>query len=335
MAIALLAFFPSPLFGSPDAPASKKWKILHIMSYHMPWEWTESQFNGFKTPLKDLEIEYQVFQMDTKRHNSAEWKEEAGKKARELVAAFQPDLVYVNDDDAQEYVTRYFLNQTIPFVFSAVNAAPQKYGFVGSRNITGVLEEEHFVQSARLLKGIVPTVKKIAVIIDPDPMWEPVVARMKAKLNQLPGFNFVTWKTIDTFAGYKQTMLAIQDVVDAVALIGIFGFKDEAGKNVSYREVLRWTAKHSRLPDFSFWVDRVAYGTLCAVTVSGFEQGLAAGKIAQGILVDGRRPDSYPMAASVKGEPVISLARARRLGLKINTGLLLSSQIVEHFEWDK
>ena len=30
------------------------------MSYHSPWEWTDEQFNGFKDPLKDLNIEYEV-----------------------------------------------------------------------------------------------------------------------------------------------------------------------------------------------------------------------------------------------------------------------------------
>ena len=42
---------------------AKKFKILHIMSYHSTWEWTDNQFNGFKEALTDLNIEYKVFQM--------------------------------------------------------------------------------------------------------------------------------------------------------------------------------------------------------------------------------------------------------------------------------
>jgi hypothetical protein len=93
--------------------------------------------------------------------------------------------------------------------------------------------------------------------------------------------------------------------------LGIFTFKDEYGNNVPYPEVLKWTVQNSTLPDFSFWESRIGPGTLCTVIVSGYEQGLAAGKIARGILVEGRSPASYAIAPTVKGEPVVSLARAR------------------------
>ncbi|EKD35547.1 MAG: hypothetical protein ACD_75C01862G0004 [uncultured bacterium] len=334
----LLAFFFAGLrteLNAADSPPAGQWKILHVMSYHLPWEWTETQFNGFKEALHDLKVEYRVFQMNTKKNSSEQGKEKMGKEARDLIDSWQPDLVYANDDDAQQYVARHYVNRKLPFVFSGVNGAPEKYGFVGSSNITGVLEQEHFVESVLLLREIVPSVKKIAVIVDRDVMWQPVVARMKAKQAQLPQIDFISWDVIETFAEYKEKIEALQRQADGVALIGIFGFKDQAGNNVSYSEVLKWTAEHSKLPDFSFWADRVSYGTLCAVTVSGYEQGLAAGRIAREILKEGRSPDSFLIEPSVKGEPMISLARADRLGIKIRTTTLLSTQVIEKFEWEQ
>jgi hypothetical protein len=56
-------------------------------------------------------------------------------------------------------------------VFSGVNASPDKYGFAGSTNITGVLEQEHFVATVNLLRDLAPHTKKIAVIIDDGPTW--------------------------------------------------------------------------------------------------------------------------------------------------------------------
>ena len=70
------------------------------------------------------------------------------------------------------------------------------------------------------------------------------------------------------------------------------------------------------------------------MTVSGYAQGLAAGKIARGILVDGKSPASFPMEATVKGEPMISLARARKLGIAVNTSTLLTARVVNKFDWD-
>ena len=303
------------------------------MSYHSPWKWTDDQLDGFKDGLDYSNVEYYVFQMDTKRNSSEEWKEKIGKEARDLIDSWKPDLVYTNDDNAQEYVTKYYINTSIPFVFSAVNNDPSMYGFVGSTNIAGVLEQEHFVATVNLLKDIAPDVKNIAVFIDDDPTWVGVVNRMQSKLDQLPDVEFISWDTIYTFEEYKQKINETQ--ADAIALLGIFTYKDEYGENVLYQDVLRWTANNSDLPDFSFWSDRITYGTLCAVSVSGYEQGLAAGKIARGILIDNVNPSDYAFEPTVKGEPVISLARANKLGISIKSSILLTAEIVEKFAWEE
>jgi hypothetical protein len=112
------------------------------MSYHSPWEWTDDLTRGgFIDELKVLEIEYRSLEMDTKRNSSDEWKQSAGKEARDLIDTWKPDLVYTTDDNAQKYVASYYINSNIPFVFSGVNDPPEEYGFVGSSNISGVLEE--------------------------------------------------------------------------------------------------------------------------------------------------------------------------------------------------
>ena len=118
-------------------------------------------------------------------------------------------------------------------------------------------------------------------------------------------------------------------------MIGIFNFKDEKGNNVPYQKVLQWTTENSQLPDFSYWVDRVHYGTLASVTVSGREQGLAAGRMARSILLDGQSPSLIAMKPTAKGLPVISLARANKLGIKVRSGLLLSAEVIQQFEWNK
>ena len=82
--------------------AKQKWKILHIMSYHSPWKWTDGQLDGFKAALRGLDIEYQVFQLDMKRRTDEGWKQQVSREARELIDTWKPDLVYTSDDYAQE-----------------------------------------------------------------------------------------------------------------------------------------------------------------------------------------------------------------------------------------
>lgn len=317
------------------APA-KTFKILHVMSYHTPWRWTEGQLSGFKEGLGlGAAAEYRVFEMDTKRASGKEQIEAKGKEARALIDGWQPDLVYTTDDDAQEYVARHYVDSSVPIVFSGVNKHPKNYGFEGSRNVTGVLEQEHSVESLRLLKAMVPGVKRVVAVFDDAPMWDPVVQRMKERLAQLPEVEVVAWDTIRTYAEYQRKIEEYQHSADAIGLIGIFNFKDANGKNVAYQEVLKWTAANSRLPDFGFWIDRVHYGTLAAMTVSEREQGLAAGRLARAILVEGKSPAELPMRPTLKGLPVVSLARAKALGIKLDSGVLLSAEVIEAFEWDK
>ena len=154
-------------------------------------------------------------------------------------------------------------------------------------------------------------------------------------MSRLPDMRIVAAATVRTYAEYQQKLRQYQGSADMIGTLGIFNLKDEQGRNVPYQEVQKWTVENSRLPDFAFWIDRVHYGTLCAVTVSEREQGRAAGRIARGILTQGKSPSSYPMEATSKGLPVVSLARARTLGLRLDADVLLTAEVIQRFEWDQ
>jgi ABC-type uncharacterized transport system substrate-binding protein len=333
---AIIVATKSRLPFSHETVKGKHFKIFHIMSYHSPWQWTDDQVKGFKAGIAGIDIDFREFQLDAKNNSAVEAIEKRSKEACEIIDTWHPDLVFTSDDAVQEYVVKKYINSNIPFVFSGVNADPKKYGFDKSRNITGVLEEEHFVQSAKLLLDIKPSVKRIAIVLDDDPMWEPVVKRSRKKAaEQIPDIDFVYWDVIKTFDEYKRKIKEYESTVDAVCIIGWFTFKDNKGNNVSEMDVGRWTAENSRLPDYSFWKDRVSKGTLCSVYVSAYEQGLKAGKDAYMILAQGVSPSDIKMEPSVKGRPAISLYRAKKLGIKLNSTVLLSSDVIEKTLWQK
>lgn len=333
--VAVLLALSQTFVQAQTAAAGKEYKILYVMSYHSPWRWTDWQLEGFQEELKGVKVTYRSFQMDTKRNSSPEQKEAKGQEARALIESWKPDLVYTSDDDVQQHVVKHYVNGKLPFVFSGVNNDPANYGFKGSTNVTGVIEQEHFVESVRLLRKMAPGAKRIAVVFDDAKMWEPVRARIMNAMAQLPDMQIVAADVILTFADYKKKMMEYQTTADIVGTLGIFNLKDEKGKNVTYQEVQKWTVENSRLPDFAFWIDRVHFGTLGAMTVSEREQGRAAGRMARGILVDGKSPASFAMVPTTKGLPVISLARAKRLGLNLDAELLLTAEVIQKFEWDK
>jgi hypothetical protein len=104
-----------------------------------------------------------------------------GKEARALIDTWKPDLIYTSDDDAQEHVAKHYVNSGVPIVFSGVNKHPRTYGFEGSHNVTGVLEHEHFIESLRLVRAMVPDARRVAAVFDDAPMWDPVARRMRER----------------------------------------------------------------------------------------------------------------------------------------------------------
>jgi len=213
------------------------------------------------------------------------------------------------------------------------NAEPQAYGFDARADVTGVLEREHITQTLRLLAEVAPGVRRIAVIVDDGPTWPGLIARIREAAAAEQGFEIVDVHVVSTFADYQARVRAAQGAVDALGVIGVFGLEDAAGQVTPFEDVLRWTAENSALPDFSFWASRIELGTLCAVTVSPSAQGEAAGAIARRLLVDGATPAEIEIAPTLKGEPVVSLARARTLGLTLSSSTLLNARVVTDYAW--
>lgn len=310
-------------------------RILHVMSYSSAWQWNKDQLRGFTEGLDLPGAEFKVVELDAKNVDPGRMKA-AARQAAELMADWKPDLVYTNDDLAQsEFAVRY-LDTATPFVYSGVNKEPRDYGFDKARNVTGVLEREHFAGSLSLLREVVgrlPAKLRIALVFDDDPTWDGVAARIRHDLARRDDVEVVEWLRPRTLEEFKARMLALQTRVDAVGLLGIFRFARADGRFADYEEVLRWTAEHSRLPDFSFWDTRVERGTLCAMTVDGVAQGRLAGRMARRILVDKVPPASIAPEPTATGRPMISLARARQLGLSVEARVLLNATVLPRYHW--
>lgn len=317
----------------PALALSEPIKIVHVMSYSADWAWNQDQLRGFRDGLGIADVELRIVELDAK-HKDATQLKAAAKEAIDLIETWKPDLVYTNDDVAQAEVAVKFINAKTPFVYSGVNKEHKDYGFDKAANITGVLEREHFAGTLGLLREIKPYPHlRLAIVLDDDPTWIGVAGRIRAELSKRNDVEVVQWLQPKTFEEYKAAMLALQGKVDAVGLLGVFLFTKPDGKFADYEEVLHWTADHSKLIDFSFWDTRVERGTLLAMTVSGVEQGRLAGRMARRILVDKVSPASIAPEPTAKGQPMISLARARKLGLPISSGVLLNAQVITRFAW--
>lgn len=322
-----------PLAAALPARASGP-RVLHVMSYRGDWQWNRDQLRGFLEGLQ-LDPDLRVVELDAK-HAEPGHARAVATEALALLARWRPDLVYANDDIAQSEFGVPALAAGVPLVYSGVNRDHASYGYDRAPQVTGVLEREHFGPTLALLRALTPPRPRwrLAMVIDDDPTWVGVAERLRAEAAQMPDVELVEWLQPRRLVDYQDRVRALQTEVDALGLLGVFRFAGSDGRPVDYADVLRWTAQHSRLPDFSFWDTRVERGTLCAVTVDGVEQGREAGRLARRILLEGVVPSSLPPRATARGRPMVSLARARALGLKLPASVLLEARVLPRYHWE-
>lgn len=338
---ALCAALPAAALQLASAPALARrsalhpLRIYHVMSFDSPWRWTDGQLAGFREGLAEAEAQFRIFQMNVKRNATPDAKAALAAEAWKEIERWQPDLIYTSDDDALSHIGRLRRDDSPPLVFSGANRTLAENGLNAVQGVTGVLEQEHFGESMQLLRSLVPGVRRLAVITDTAPHWGPVMDRIRSKARGMPFLDPLRIDTVDRYGAFQSRVRSYQAAVDAVLFLGIFNLKDEHSTSVPYQTVQRWVVEHSRLPDLSFWIDRIHHGVLCSVTVSERAQGLAAGRLARAILIERKRPEDLPILPTVKGRPAINLARARQLGIRVNATELLSAEVVTEFEWDK
>ncbi|HWP49459.1 MAG TPA: ABC transporter substrate binding protein [Candidatus Limnocylindrales bacterium] len=311
-------------------------KIFLLDSYDATYAWNMSEQEGVQTAFKDQkDIEIKVHFMDTKRNPSPEFKQEAGKKALDAIKAYQPDLIIALDDNASEYVIQQI--KDIPVVVCGINEDPKKYQY--GENVAVILERHPFDQVIKLLKDLVPTAKTLAVITDDTKETSgAAVERLKGlapKIKESTGIDIVAYHEIGSFQEFQTLVQSYQpgqpQAVSGLLIYNLHTFKDENGKVVPVKQVVKWFIEHNQLPDLNVFDWGPQYGMLAAVTVSGRVQGLEAGKYALRIL-GGEKPNTLPILDPKTGDILLNLAKAKKLGIEIPIELLSVAKTFESME---
>jgi hypothetical protein len=157
-------------------PAKKR--ILLVSSYHPEYLWSQEANEGFCAALlkygyfdnRDQIAEYRAndyvetsravikqLWMDSKRKTT---KAELTKTTLAVAVSarkFRPDIIFLGDDEAGNYIGNQFLDTKIPVVFWGFNNNPVKYGS-GHReqpghNVTGVYLSGYYRESLQFLKN--------------------------------------------------------------------------------------------------------------------------------------------------------------------------------------
>ena len=179
-------------------------------------------------------------------------------------------------------------------------------------------------ETINLLKRLVPDANKAALITDNGPTSQAFIAR--AKKTELP-IEIYEFYSTDDFDSWKAKVKELQSKVDAIGLVGYQTVRDKDGQvSVPAEDVLGWTLKNNKLPEFAFFDYTVKDGALCGVILTGYEQGKAAGEIAVRIL-KGEKAKDIPIQCPQKGTIIVNETRARDLNIQIPADVLRDVEI--------
>jgi ABC-type uncharacterized transport system substrate-binding protein len=328
-----LVFFISGLVITMGSAAenrgNKVKKVLVVHSYHPEYEWVSSISRGIKRvfePEKYIHVE--TFYMDTQNVQSEEKISEAGKKAREIISQWNPEIVITADDNAQKYVGKYYAGKIHPkIVFCGVSASLETYGYPES-NITGVTETSTLRYAVDFLDKRITPVKSVSIIGDDSPASQYTLSYTKSEIENM-GKKVVSCDTAETLDQWKTKISAYQqNNSDAILIIFFDSVKNEEnGRVVNSKELMEWSSSISKMPIFGLNADIVDKGGLLGVITSGIEHGREAALVALGLL-NGKNISDYPVKEAKGKIVLLNKKTAERLGIPINKELLENVDVI-------
>ena len=320
IATLLMAVFFVAMVSSVGWVNSKRPRVLILHSYATNYVWTREINVGLKRTLGNQSwINVRYHYMNTKKKSNKGHKKRAGISAREAIENIKPDVVIAIDDDAQKYAAKHYFNHPkINVVFAGINGSPKPYGYVGAKNVTGILERkpvaaikevvQFFTKNSPAGTVINSKTPRVLFLADSSHSTERD-AKFMAKFNWNP-VNYVGVETASSFGQWKKKVKSMRSKTDFL-LVGGYRKLHRSGPNSKFvpaKEVMQWTEKNSPVMVLGINFFNTDDGAMLSVGVSPYEQGEVSSQLALRIIKDGRKANSLPHRTS--SQYVISMRRS-------------------------
>lgn len=294
---------------------SKK-RVLVLHSYDKSYGWVRDVDIGINRVLKNKSHYYvRWYYLDTKRHPWTKFKENAGIIARRIIDKWQPDIILAVDDDAQQYVAKYYVNNPkIDIVFSGVNNDLEDYNYDKAQNVTGILERlpleavKEGLQTFSAWHGKIGAIRVFFIgdkseTVAGDEKW---IKKYNWNPLTLEGTRLVS--TLDEWNSAVDNASQSADYI----LVSNYRKISRTATNheiVPASELINITMSHSKVPVIGTNAFFGEDGGMLAVATSPFEQGDVAAKMVVDILDKRKRPKDIPVA--VTSQFVVSMNYSR------------------------
>ena len=261
-------------------------RILILHSYAQDFSWVNDIDQAIKQEFEKKPYSLRWQYMDTKRNPYDEFKIKAGHTARGVIDSWKPDIIIAVDDIAQQYVTKYYKDDSdINIIYTGLNAEPEKYGFDDAKNVTGVLERVPYEAVKEVLVNMMSE-KRNKVLHISDSSETSLYIHDELRSFSWKPLQLVESIQVETFDEWKKMIKEKEKNADFLLITHYHTIKrsDKDLTIVPPEEVIAWTEKNSSLPRLGCWGFYVEDGGMMAVAVSPLEQGEIAAKMAINIV---------------------------------------------------
>lgn len=273
--------------------------------------------------------------MDTKRKYSNLELAQATQRIVKALQEFKPDIVFLGDDNAANYIGNQLLDGKTPVVFWGINGLPVKYGLVDSlerpgHNVTGVWQSGYHKESLEFLKRLAPKTRNFAVIASDSETTRPKIKEIKqlVKEGQSP-LDLVDSLATNSFSEFKKRTMELAKKVDAFFVLNHDTLKDDQGKHVDMMVAGKWYLENLRKPEASHEDQFVREGMLSTANDSGYNQSYLAFQMAVDILERGAKPSVMKPKTPPRGPLMVNRQRAKMLGISLEDKKHLVEEVVE------
>ena len=281
-------------FGLDETP---KYRILVLHSYYQGYKWTDDENAGIESVLQpvmgrtNLYIEY----MDTKKIFGDLYSQRLFEVYKLKYENFKFDVIITTDNNAFYFMQTYrdTLFPGTPVVFCGVNNF-QESDLKGHRLFTGINEDSDLRGAIDMILKLHPKTRHIFFINEWTSTGQKVHDEFMAAIPHFMGsVSFTMLENVE-----METLLNQLDALprDSAVLYTSFS-RDRAGRILDYQESASLIVPRSKAPVYTTHEFNLGLGVVGGLILTGYDQGVAAAKMALRIL-QGEAVEDIPVTMS-------------------------------------
>jgi len=311
------------------ALASDPLRIFILHSYSQEYPWSKSQHQAFieryyqEQPQTSLiSSEY----LDTKRrHYDAAYAADFFDYLQNRYRDYQPDLIYVTDDNALAFALHYFdrLFSEAPIIFSGVNDLGIQPRLDPTR-VTGVFEKKNISANLKLLQRMDPDIDHILVVGDASETYRAIEKEIHEQLQQHPNIRarYVASQQIEDL------LHALQPATEKYLFLTTLGqISDSHGQVLPLQDIIADIVAAGDFVTLSMEDAYLFDGVLGGLVTSGRLQGQTAADMALAYL-RGTAIADIPAIVDSPGELILDYRELGRHHLQLPEPLLKRARIL-------